>query len=155
MVDDGKGGAGVKKDFTYDKAMFRLSPRFALDPVDKTAADPAFAGKVPPNDFATYQARYAARVAANLTTFGKHFAVNIVDAAMGASGFNAVTNKVDLTVDYTAAGAANDVARWTQQYFREMIGAVYDPKNPNKLTGAELKAIAQAIFTKNGDVKNL
>lgn len=146
------GGPGAKKDFTYGKTIFRLSPRFLLDPVDKTAANPAF---TTPKDFQNYQTAYAAKVTSALNTFGKHFMIHIVDAKAGASGFNAATGKVDLVVDYTNASAANAVNSWTQQYFRDMIGVAFDPKNPNTLAAADLKAIAQAVFTKNGDVKDL
>ena len=160
LIDDGVGGPGVNKDFSYARAALRLSPRFALAPVDKTAADPAFAGMKAPKDFNTYKAKYAAKVAATLATFGQHFAINIVDAKAGAkgvgpSGFNAGTGKLDLVVDYTDASAANAVSSWTQQYFRDMIGAPFDPKNPNTLAAADLKTIGQAIFSKNGDVKDL
>ena len=155
LIDDGVGGPGVPKVFTYSKAALRLSPRFAVDPVDKTATDAAFAGKKAPDDFNTYQTKYAATVAKAIKAFGQHFAVNIVDAKAGASGFNAATGKLDIVVDYKDLSFLNTVRSLANQYFRDMIGAPFDPKSPNKIAAADLKAIGQAIFSKNGDVKDL
>ena len=150
-IDDGKGGS-TNKNYTYNKTLFRLSARFCLDPPDKTAANPAFAT---PAAFAAYKKTWATNVANTIATFGKHFEVDIVDAKAGASGFNAATHKLDLVVDYSDASALNAVKSWTEQYFRDMIGVAFDPKNPNSLKGADLKAIGQAIFSANGDVKDL
>jgi len=151
----GTGGLSVStdagnKDFNCARTMFRLSPRFALDAPDKTAADFAKAA-----DWAAYQVTWANKLASTLATFGKHFDVNVVDAKVGASGFNAVTNKYDLIVDYTDPNVANLIKGWTEQYFREMIGLPYDAGNPQKMVAGDLKAVAQAVFTKNADVKDL
>ena len=58
-------------------------------------------------------------------------------------------------MDYSDASAVNGIKSWTEQYFRDMIGVVFDPKTPNSLKGADLKAIGQAIFSANGDVQDL
>jgi hypothetical protein len=79
----------------------------------------------------------------------------VVNAKAGASGLNAGTGNYDLVVDFTDPNAQNLTQAWTEQYFREMIGAPYDPKNPKTMKAADVKAVAQAVFTKNGDVKDL
>ena len=143
----GAGDATVPTDsgnqkFNYARTIFRFSPRFLINGVDTTLS---------PAD----QMAYPGRFKALLGSFGVHFSINIVNAKGGASGFNPKTGNVDLVVDYTNPNFANLVAAWTQQYFRDMIGVAFDPKNPNKLAAADLKAIAQAVFTKNGNVKDL
>lgn len=143
-----------KVDLALAKTMFRLSPRFAMDAPDKTLADFAAAAN-PAKAFNNYKATYASDFKDTLNTFGSHFSIHIKDAKVGASGYNAATKKYDLIVDYTSPNLANLVATWAEQYFREMIGVAYDPANPNKLAAADLKAIAQAAFTKNGNVGDL
>lgn len=52
-------------------------------------------------------------------------------------------------------GSPNTVREWAERYLREMIGVIYSPAKPNQMKGPDLKAIGQAIFTANGDVKDL
>jgi hypothetical protein len=104
---------------------------------------------------ASNKATYAADFAALLASFGVHFSINIVNAKGGANGFNAGTGQHDMSLDYADPNIANTVAAWTEQYFREMIGVAFDPKNPNKLAAKDLKAIAQAVFSKNPNVQDL
>jgi hypothetical protein len=148
-IDDGKGGS-IAKQHTYNRTMFRLTPRFCLDPLYKTAADFTTAA-----EYAKYKVDWPKKVADTIATFGKHFEINIVDAKKGASGFNAASGKYDLVVDYTGPTADKTVRSWAQQYFREMIGVAYNPAKPSPMKGSDLKAVAQAIFTAKGDVKDL
>jgi len=126
-----------KKSINLGRTMFRISPRFAIQ-----------------GDDGSLGANYAKRFAAALKTFNVHFSINVVNAKAGAQGLSAKTGKYDMVIDYKAPTWANDVANWTEQYFREMIGVAFDPKNPNKIAAADLKGAAQAVFTKNGDVKD-
>jgi hypothetical protein len=128
---------GKKKTVTFDRAMFRISPRFAIQ-----------------GDDGSLGANYAKRFKAALATFGVHFSINVIDAKAGVQGLNAKTGKYDMVIDYKSATFANDIANWTEQYFREMIGVAFDPKNPNKIAAADLKGVAQAVFTKNSNVKD-
>jgi hypothetical protein len=148
-IDDGKGGSTTKA-YTYNKTMFRLSPRFCVAPLYKTAADFA-----KPADYAKYKLNWPKQVKNTITTFGKHFEVNIIDAKKGASGFDAKTGKYDLVVDYGGPAPKAIVKGWAQEYFREMIGVAYNPKKAMVMKGAELRHVGQAIFAANGDVKDL
>ena len=150
-IDDGKGGS-TNKNYTLGKTMFRLSARFLFDPVDLLSTDPSFKT---PADFTAHKTNWNAKTASTLATFGKHFEVNVVDSKKGASGFNAKTGKLDLVVDYSDPSMVNTIKGSMEQYFRDMIGVAFDPKNPNSMKGADLKAIGQAIFSANGDVQDL
>jgi hypothetical protein len=128
------------QNFTYNRTVFRLSPRFLVNPVDATASNAK---------------TYAADFTNLLNTFGVHFTIHAKDAKAGTQGFSAATSKYELIVDYADPNIANTIASWTEQYFREMLGLAYDAKNPNTITAADLKTIAGAVFTSNADVKNI
>ena len=141
----GSGTAKVVTDtgnqnFNYARTVFRFSPRFLVDPIDPAASNAA---------------TYAADVANLLNTFKVHFSIQVKDAKAGAQGFDAKTSKYDLVVDYGDPNVVNTVSSWTEQYFREMLGLVYDPKNPNKIAASDLKSVASAVFTSGVDVKDL
>jgi hypothetical protein len=128
------------QNFNYNRTVFRFSPRFLINPIEAKAANV----KTYPADFTNL-----------LNTFGVHFSIHAKDAKAGTQGFSAATSKYELVVDYTDPNVANTIASWTEQYFREMLGLAYDPANPNTIAAADLKAIAQAVFTSNADVKTL
>lgn len=130
------------KDLDYARTIFRFSPRFLIQGVDTSLS-------------AAEQASYPADFANLLARFGVHSSVNVVNAKGPGTGYNAATGKYDLIVDYADPNLVNNVSAWAQQYFREMIGLAFDPKAPLALSAKDLKPIAQAVFTKNGNVKDL
>jgi hypothetical protein len=147
-----KGTAKVKtdqgvKDLALSKVLVRFSPRFLIDPKNFNPRDPTDTPAVYTGKFNT--------LAANI---GTHYKVKVLQSggAAPAPGFNNGKYGLDLVVDLTKpiGVAAAALSAQTKQYYVEMLGAVFDPVNPN-IKKEDLKNVAALVIKTNPDVGNL
>lgn len=137
------------KDVTLNKVVFRVSPRFLIDPANynpRSAADTLIKYT---KDFNS--------LAANVGTHFNTKVIKFVAPPKGVlppvSGFKAPYN-LDLVVDFAKPTAKADLSAQAKQFFNEMLGVKFDPKHPN-LKNTDLKAIAGLVIKKNADVGKL